>query len=85
MTRRPPSWIALVIAATAVAPATAGAHSLVRPAGAVVSYISADATSLNTLVVRPNGARIEFRYRTVVTPTGRTKRTRNRSLSIGVR
>ncbi|HEX8159784.1 MAG TPA: hypothetical protein VF526_20575 [Solirubrobacteraceae bacterium] len=48
-----------------VMPASAGAHSLVRPAGAVVSYISADATSLNTLVVRANGSRIEFRDPTV--------------------
>ena len=36
-----------------------------RPAGAVVSYISADATSLNTLVVRASGSRIEFRDPTV--------------------
>ena len=43
----------------------AGAHSLVRPAGAVVSYISADATSLNTLTVRASGGRIEFRDPTV--------------------
>ena len=49
----------------ALAPAVAGAHSLVRPAGAVVSYISADATSLNTLTVRANGSRIEFRDPTV--------------------
>lgn len=49
----------------ALAPAGAGAHSLVRPAGAVVSYISADATSLNTLTVRASGARIEFRDPTV--------------------
>jgi len=49
----------------ALAPAGAAAHSLVRPAGAVVSYISADATSLNTLTVRANGSRIEFRDPTV--------------------
>jgi len=52
-------------AAVAVAPAVAGAHSLVRPAGAVVSYLSEDATSLNTLVVRASGSRIEFRDPTV--------------------
>jgi len=51
--------------ALAVAAAGAGAHSLVRPSGAVVSYISADATSLNTLAVRANGSRIEFRDPTV--------------------
>lgn len=56
---------AAAVALVALAPAGAGAHSLVRPAGAVVSYISADATSLNTLVVRANGSRIEFRDPTV--------------------
>jgi Ca2+-binding RTX toxin-like protein len=58
---------AAVMAALAAvfAPAAAHAHSLVRPAGAVVSYVSADATSLNTLVVRANGSRIEFRDPTV--------------------
>ena len=40
---------------------TASAHSLVRSGGAVVSYLSVDATSLNDLVVRPDGNRIEFR------------------------
>ncbi|CAA9481455.1 MAG: hypothetical protein AVDCRST_MAG67-897 [uncultured Solirubrobacteraceae bacterium] len=54
----------IAIVALAVAPA-AGAHSLVRPAGAVVSYLSEDATSLNTLVVRGSGSRIEFRDPTV--------------------
>lgn len=53
------------LAACAVAPAAADAHSLVRPAPGVVSYLSADATSLNTLVVRPSGSRIEFRDPTV--------------------
>jgi hypothetical protein len=51
--------------ALALAPAVAGAHSLVRPAGAVVSYLSEDATSLNTLVVRASGSRVEFRDPTV--------------------
>jgi hypothetical protein len=37
----------------------------VRPAGAVVSYVSADATSLNTLRVALSGNRIEFRDDTV--------------------
>jgi hypothetical protein len=46
-------------------PGSAAAHSLVRPAGAVVSYLSADATSLNTLRVGVNGNRIEFRDETV--------------------
>ena len=52
--------LALVVAALA-APGTAGAHSLVRPAGDVVSYLSADATSLNVLTVRERGGRLEFR------------------------
>jgi Ca2+-binding RTX toxin-like protein len=52
-------------ASLAAGPGAASAHSLVRPAGAVVSYISADATSLNTLVVRASGSRIEFRDPTV--------------------
>jgi hypothetical protein len=48
-----------------VLPGSAAAHSLVRPAGAVVSYLSADATSLNTLRVGVNGNRIEFRDESV--------------------
>jgi len=58
---------AALAAVTAAILATTGAsaHSLVRPAGAVVSYISADATSLNTLTVRASGSRIEFRDPTV--------------------
>ena len=58
----------VVLAAAAVLWLHAGpaaAHSLVRPAGAVVSYLSEDATSLNTLVVRASGSRIEFRDPTV--------------------
>jgi hypothetical protein len=46
-------------------PGSAAAHSLVRPGGAVVSYLSADATSLNTLRVGVSGNRIEFRDETV--------------------
>lgn len=56
---------AFAVAAPALAPGVAQPHSLVRPAGAVVSYLSEDATSLNTLVVRASGARIEFRDPTV--------------------
>ena len=55
----------IVVAATAALPEAAGAHSLVRPAGALVSYTSADATSLNTLKVRESGGKIEFRDPTV--------------------
>ena len=46
-------------------PGSAAAHSLIRPAGPVVSYLSADATSLNTLEARVSGNRIEFRDETV--------------------
>jgi hypothetical protein len=53
---------ALVAAIALLAlPASASAHSLVRPGGAVVSYLSVDATSLNDLVARADGNRIEFR------------------------
>ncbi len=57
--------LAAIAAVAAAAPATAQAHSLVRPSTGLVSYISADATSLNTLTVRANGSRIEFRDPTV--------------------
>lgn len=66
MRLRAATTAAVAAAATlAVAPGVACAHSLVRPAGAVVSYLSQDATSLNTLVVRASGSRIEFRDPTV--------------------
>jgi len=65
MRRRALACAASAVLALLVAAADAGAHSLVRPAGAVVSYISADATSLNTLTVRASGSRIEFRDPTV--------------------
>jgi hypothetical protein len=51
--------------ALAVTPGGAGAHSLVRPAGAVISYLSEDATSLNDLRVRVVGGNVEFLDRTV--------------------
>ena len=56
--------ILTAIAALAL-PASAAAHSLVRIGGDAVSYLSADATSLNTLEVRMAGGRIEFSDRTV--------------------
>lgn len=46
-------------------PAIAEAHSLVRPQGALLAYLSADATSLNTLEVSADGQRIAFDDRTV--------------------
>jgi Ca2+-binding RTX toxin-like protein len=58
--------ILLALLLTVVAlPASAAAHSLVRIGGDTVSYLSADATSLNTLEVRMAGGRIEFSDRTV--------------------
>jgi RTX calcium-binding nonapeptide repeat (4 copies) len=56
---------ALVVLVLALLPASAEAHSLVRIGGDGVSYLSADATSLNTLNVRMAGQRIEFSDRTV--------------------
>jgi RTX calcium-binding nonapeptide repeat (4 copies) len=60
--RRPLLLAAVLLA---LLPATAGAHSLVRLGGGVARYLSADATSLNTLVVRLDGDRIDFSDRTV--------------------
>jgi Ca2+-binding RTX toxin-like protein len=54
-----------LVAAVAAFPAAAGAHSIVRIGGDTVTYLSADATSLNTLTVRMSGPRIELRDRTV--------------------
>ena len=56
-----------LIATTAllsVAP-SASAHSLVRAGGNELAYLSSDAVSLNTLVVRRVGANVEFRDPTV--------------------
>ena len=53
--------IALVVLGAAVLPQAAAGHSLVIPEGPAVTYLSADAVSLNTLTVAPNGNRIEFR------------------------
>ena len=52
-------------ACTSLFSGSAAAHSLVRPAGSVVSYLSADATSLNTLRAGVSGNRIEFRDESV--------------------
>lgn len=46
--------------ATAVLPATAGAHSIVRVNSGVVTYISSDAVSLNQLQVSNSGANIRL-------------------------
>ncbi len=62
MGHRLPALILGASAAAAVAaPATAGAHSLVRVSGPELSYVSSDAVSLNTLAVRSSGGRVEFR------------------------
>jgi hypothetical protein len=63
--RRIAAALLLAAAGLALSAAAAHAHSLVRYGGGLVSYQSADATSLNTLVVRGGGGRIEFRDDTV--------------------
>ncbi len=62
---RRPGFALLVLGVLLALPAGASAHSLVRSAGGLVSYVSADATSLNTLVVRQDSGRIEFRDESV--------------------
>jgi len=52
-------------AAAALAPAVAGAHSLVRVGGGQLNYVAEDATSLNSLTVRLSGGDIELRDPTV--------------------
>lgn len=60
---------AVVLAATALAaaalPAAASAHSIVRVTGGELSYLSSDATSLNSLRVGPSGADVQVRDPTV--------------------
>ena len=53
------------VVALAAAPACAGAHAIIRPAGDVITFTSPDATSTNTLTLRPAGAQIEFHDPTV--------------------
>ena len=53
--------LAATLAGAAVMPAGAAAHSLVRVNGSELAYTSADATSLNTLTVRPSGDEIVLR------------------------
>jgi Ca2+-binding RTX toxin-like protein len=55
----------LAVCAAGVAPAAADAHSIVRYDGSTAIYLSADATSLNTLTGSLAGARIDLRDRTV--------------------
>lgn len=62
---KPFAALLLAFAACVLAPATAAAHSLVRVGGGQVSYLAADATSLNTLTVRLSGGEIELRDPTV--------------------
>lgn len=53
------------LVALAAAPAGAGAHAIIRPAGDAITFTSPDATSKNTLTLRPAGAQIEFHDPTV--------------------
>jgi hypothetical protein len=55
----------LALALLAAVPAAAGAHSIVRFGGAAVTYLAADATSLNSLTAGASGGRITFRDPTV--------------------
>ena len=57
--------LAVTLAVLLPAPASAGAHSLVRVNANQILYLSQDATSLNTLVVRDRGGRVELRDPTV--------------------
>jgi hypothetical protein len=54
-----------IMAGAGLWPVCASAHSLVRPAGQVISYLSEDATSLNDLRVRVISGNVEFLDRTV--------------------
>jgi len=56
--------LALALLAVALTPAGASAHSFVRSAGGLVSYDSPDAASLDAVVVRRDGGRVEFRDET---------------------
>jgi Ca2+-binding RTX toxin-like protein len=51
---------ALIVAALLIAAPAAHAHSLVRVGGGLAQYISVDEVSLNQLIVRRAGERIEF-------------------------
>ena len=53
--------LAIALLVLSALPAVATGHSLVRPSGQVVSYLSQDATSLNDLTVQLADGRIEFR------------------------
>ena len=57
--------LGLALAAAAVVPGTAGAHSIVRVIGGELSYQSLDATSLNSLRIQPSGNEIQIRDPTV--------------------
>ncbi len=57
--------ILAIIGAGLGAPATAGAHAVVRQSGSEILLLSNDATSLNTLTVRLSDARISLRDPTV--------------------
>jgi len=62
----PPALAALTaVVAGCAAPAGAAAHSVVRVVRGEIDYLSADATSLNTLTVRVRGTEVELRDPTV--------------------
>jgi len=61
----PASVGAAALAVALLLPAIAGAHSIVRVTGTEVTYLSSDATSLNTLTLRQVGQDLELRDPTV--------------------
>ncbi len=65
MRRRVVAGAVLALALALAGPASADAHSIIRTNGPEVSYLSSDATSLNTLTITPNGNDVEFKDPTV--------------------
>jgi hypothetical protein len=58
-------WLGAGIAICLALPAGAAAHSLVRVSGGELSYVAADATSLNSLDIHPSGGELDIRDPTV--------------------
>jgi len=63
--RRGVAAAALALAGLGLAPAAASAHALVRARGDVITYVAADATSINTITARARGGRLVLRDTTV--------------------
>ena len=63
--RRGVAAAALALAGLGLAPAAASAHSLVRARGDAITYVAADATSINTVTARAERGRLLLRDTTV--------------------